>query len=194
MKKIIYFLCILLLSINSFAQKKIKSAVKTSSSNVVAKSDNVTAEILKNVFYVFAINGKIKDTLFKKSIENAPLDSKIINFTAKGNKLYLLTWIEKQTVQTTNKTEEKTFNNSEVFDPKTKTKVFSNIQTSSKITEKVFLDRLKNASETQERLRNEGFVVSVLPNGDLSLKTKTQENKMTFDAVLSKFIDIKSKK
>ena len=194
MKKVFCLFIVCFLSLNSFSQKKKKSVLKATSANILAKSDNISAENINNTFYVFANNGKQKDTLSKKSIINAPTDCKLSNFSAKGNKLYSLTWIEKITTQSTNKSEEKTLNNTEIFDTKLKAKVFSNIQTVTKITEKVFLDKLKNASETQERMRNEGFVVSILPTGDLSLKTKTQENKMTYDIVAKKFIDIKGKK
>ena len=193
MKKVFCLFIVCFIVVNSFAQKK-KSVANKSASNILAKSDNVSAENINNTFYVFANNGKLKDTLSKKNITNTPTDCKISSFTAKGNKLYTLTWIEKTTTQSTNKSEEKTLNNTEIFDVKLKAKVFSNIQTATKTTEKVFLDRLKNASETQERMRNEGFVVSILPTGDLSLKTKTQENKMTYDIVAKKFIDIKGKK
>ena len=161
----------------------------------MAKADNVSVEIIKNNFNIYILNGKIKDSINIKTVGAAvPTDCKLVSFSAKNNKLYLLTYNEKTTIQSTNKTEEITATNTEIFDVVNKTKVFSNIQKSTKITEKVFLDRLKNASETQEKMRNEGFVTTLLPDGDLSLKTKTQENRMTYDAASKKYIDSKKKK
>lgn len=195
MKNLFLIILIPIFISNSFAQKNKKTNTKTSEKiNIVAKADNLTAEIIKNNFYLFANNGKSKDTLSKKTFENLPTETKILSFKSKGNKLYFLTWNEKTLIQSATKTEDKTFTNSEIFDISSKTKVFTNIQIATKIKEQVFLDRLKNASETQERLRNEGFVVTLLPDGDLSLKTKTQENKMTYDATQKKYIDLKKKK
>ena len=41
----------------------------------------------------------------------------------------------------------------------------------------VFLDKLKNASETQERMRREGFEFFLNADGTITQKNKTQENK-----------------
>jgi hypothetical protein len=195
MKKIFQLILISLFCINLHAQKKNKSVAKNIKTNVLAKVDNVTIEIVKNNFNLYVLNGKIKDSINIKTIANvAPTECKLTSFSSKGNKLYMLTYNEISTTQTTNKTELLTATNCEIFDIGSKSKVFSNVQKSTKITEKVFLDRLKNASETQEKMRNEGFVVSLLPDGDLSLKTKTQENKMTYDIISKKYVDFKKKK
>ena len=195
MKKILLLLLISFTCLNAIAQKKGKSNSKVSKTNVLAKSDNVTVEIVKNNFNLYVSNGKIKDSINIKTVgTTVPTDCKLTAFTSKNNKLYLLTYNEKTIIQSVNKTEEITAANAEIFDIVSKSKVFSNVQKATKITEKVFLDRLKNASETQERMRNEGFVVTLLPDGDLLLKTKTQENKMTYDAVTKKYIDVKKKK
>lgn len=194
MKKLLLLVLITLSISSSFAQKKKKTVAKALSANILSKIDNLTVEFSKNNLLLFANSGKLKDTISIKSTEYPISDCKISSFTAKGNKLYLMTWNEKATTQTATKTEEKTFANSEIYDVASKTKVFANIQTATKIKEQVFLDRLKNASETQERMRNEGFVVTLLPDGELSLKTKTQENKMTYDVAAKKYVDVKKKK
>ncbi len=193
MKKTFLFIIIVSYSINSLAQKKNKKTITSISKTVITQTDGISVEAIKNNFYVLFNNGLSKDTL-SKTVGNKQTDCKIIPFNAKTNKLYLVSWIEKNTTQTATKTEDKTLTYSEIFDTNSKSKVFSNIQTSTKIKEQVFLDKLKNASETQERTRNEGFVVTILPDGDLSLKTKTQENKMTFDLVAKKYIDAKKRK
>ena len=195
MKKIFLITLLSVFCLSANAQKKKKSIGKVAKTSALAKADNVTIEINKNNFNVYILNGKVKDSILIKPLSGtAPADCKLVAFTSKATKLYCLTYSEKSQVLSTNKTEDITNTNTEIFDITSKTKVFSNVQKSTKITEKVFLDRLKNASETQEKMRNEGFIVTILPNGDLSLKTKTQENKMTFDVVAKKYIDIKKKK
>ena len=113
-------------------------------------------------------------------------------FSAKGTPLYLLTWTEEQTTKTDLKTEVRSTLFSEVYDVTTKTKLFSNQQTTTNITEKVFLDRLKNASETQEKVRREGFEFSLTPDGDIVQKNKTQQNTFTFNAAEKKYVDGKT--
>ena len=60
-------------------------------------------------------------------------------------------------------------------------------QKSSHIIETVFLDKNKTASETQERNRKEGFEFNLLPNGDLILKNKTQQNTYAYNVASDKY-------
>jgi hypothetical protein len=105
--------------------------------------------------------------------------------------LYLITWIEKITVKTDLKTEDIINLHSEIYELSSKKQVVANIQITKNITEKVFLDKLKNASETQQRVRREGFEFILLPEGDIVLKTKTQENKMMYNPIDKKYVDAK---
>lgn len=195
MKKLLILALVTLLCTNSFSQKKKSTSKKAFASSVLAKADNLTAEIVKNNFYLFVNNGKKKDTITIKSIDKIiPTDCKITSFSAKATPLYLLTWTEKSNTNTPTKTEDITQNYSEIYEITSKTKAFANIQTSSKIKEQVFLDKLKNASETQERMHNEGFTFTLTKEGDVVLSTKKQENKMTFDVATKKYIDAKKKK
>jgi len=57
----------------------------------------------------------------------------------------------------------------------TKKVVFSNTDTTTHTSEKVFLDKGKNASETQEKLRREGMHFVLNPDGSILLKNKTSE-------------------
>ena len=75
-----------------------------------------------------------------------------------------------------------------------KKQVFSNTQITNKITEIVFLDRLKTASETQEKVRREGFEFVLNPDGTLIQRSKTQENKWVYDKDKMEFVDAKKKK
>ena len=92
------------------------------------------------------------------------------------------------------KTEDITTINSIVYEIPNKKQVFSNIQLTNHIVEKVFLDRLKNASETQERMRREGFELILNADGTITQKNKTQENKWIYEPTSMEFVDAKKKK
>ena len=74
-----------------------------------------------------------------------------------------------------------------------KKQVFSNTQTTNHIVEIVFLDKLKNASETQERIRREGFEFILNADGTITQKNKTQENKWKYNPATFEFVDAKKK-
>jgi hypothetical protein len=196
MKKTLFLILILLTASLSYGQKKgaKKKAPAKPASTALAKADNLTAEIVKGNFYLFINNKAKKDTIGIKTVDenSLPKNCAIKGFSAKGTPLYLLTWTEEQTTKTDLKTEVRSTLFSEVYDVTTKTKLFSNQQTTTNITEKVFLDRLKNASETQEKVRREGFEFSLTPDGDIVQKNKTQQNTFTFNAAEKKYVDGKT--
>ncbi len=195
MKKLFLLILISFFSICSNAQKKKKSTTKVSKTSVLAKVDNLTVEIIKNNFNIYIINGKLKDSINIKTVgAMPPTNCALKSFIAKGIKMYLLTYNEKSLVQNPNKTEDITATNSEILDISTKTKVFTNIQKTTKITEKVFLDKLKNASETQEKMRNEGYTFTLLPDGDISLNSKNKSSMFSYDLASKQFIETKKKK
>ncbi len=193
MKKTALLILILLCTAISYGQKKKAKgkAPAKSASTALAKADNLTAEIIKGNFFLFISNKNTKDTIGIKTVDanSLPKDCTIKPFTAKGIPLYLLTWTEETTTKTDLKTEIKTTLFSEVYDVSTKTKLFSNQQSTTNITEKVFLDRLKNASETQERVRREGFEFILTPEGDIQQKNKTQQNTFAFNATDKKYVE-----
>lgn len=193
MKKTALLILILFCTTISYGQKK-KAKGKTpakTASTALAKADNLTAEIVKGNFYLFINDKTKKDTIGIKTVDvnNLPKDCALKAFTAKGTPLYLLTWTEENTIKTDLKTEIKTTLFSEVYDVSTKTKLFTNQQSTTNITEKVFLDRLKNASETQERVRREGFEFVLTPEGDILQKNKSQENNFAFNATDKKYVE-----
>lgn len=193
MKKTALLILILLCTMISYGQKKKvkgKAPAKTAST-ALAKADNLTAEIVKGNFFLFINNKTTKDTIGIKTVDanSLPKDCAIKPFTAKAVPLYLLTWTEESTTKTDLKTEIKTILFSEVYDVSTKTKLFSNQQSTTNITEKVFLDRLKNASETQEKVRREGFEFILTPEGDIQQKNKTQQNTFAFNATDKKYVE-----
>lgn len=205
MKKITMMLSLLLVSGIGFAQKKktAKPAVKPGK-NVLATADGLTAELQKGknnyAFYVLAASKEAKgkkDTLKLKEFENAttannlPVDAVIKPFTAKGVKLHEISWTEKSYTEVPDKKEDATRTVTQIWNVDTRTQLHSNTQTQTKITEILWLDKGKNASQTSEKLRNEGFALTVGPDGDLTLKNKTQENKMSYDAAANQYVAVK---
>ena len=190
MKKLIV-LILLLTNTFIFGQKNKKaSKTKAEISNIIANTEDLVAEIIKGNLYTFRVDGKSKkDTLLLKNLTGTPLptDCVIKKFTANQTPLYLITWKEISKIETNTKKEEVTNSCSQIWNPKQKLKVFDNEQKSTKIKEQVFLDKLKTASETQERTRNEGYTLTLLPNGDFTLKNKLVETKYVLNPTLMKF-------
>ena len=179
-----------------FAQKK-KTPVKSTKTASVAKVDNLTAEIKGKTFQLtISDKGKPADAIIVKELTNdvKPIDMKLSSFAANGTKLYLLQWTEKSNTKTDLKTEDITMIYSVIYEITSKKQVFSNYQKTTNIVEKVFLDRNKTASETQEKVRKEGFEFVLNPDGSVTQKSKNQENKWSYDAVKQEFVEVKKKK
>jgi len=183
MKNIFLFLCVGLLTLNGFSQKKISTTKTPSSASALPKVDNLQVEIKNGKFQV-AISEKAKtnDILIIKDVDAAftPKDCKMSAFTASGVKLYLLTWTELSTAKSTNKTEEKTTIYSVIYEITTKKQVYSNYQLTNHITEKVSLGGT-GAFETQEKMRREGFEFTLNSDGSVTQKNKTQQTTFVYD-------------
>lgn len=194
MKNSIY-LVTFLICLTSFAQKKKAANAKTPAG--FAKIDNLVVEI-KNKTFQISINekGKTIEALPIKEVDASfmPLNSKLISFTANGTKLYLLSWEEKSNTKTSTKMEDINTLNSKVFDIADKKELFTNSKITTKITEQVFLDKNKTASETQEKMRNEGFDFVLNPDGSITQKSKKMETKWVYDALKKEYLDSKKKK
>ena len=210
MKNIILTVALLTFSLTCFSQKN-KAATKTASANktTVGKSGNITAELLKKKdayrFYLLLAGAKNKmDTLSLKTFaydpkapaasqsNNVPTNCVITPFSTKGIALHSISWTEKTFTEIPNKKEDVTRTITEIWDMAFKTQLYSNVQASTKITEILYLDKLKNASQTSEKMRNEGFHLTLSKDGDIVLKNKTQENKMVYDAAEKKYTPVKN--
>lgn len=194
MKNSIY-LVTFLFCLTSFAQKKKATTSKLPTS--FAKTENLNLEIKNKTFQIsISEKGKTIDALPIKEVDASfmPLNSKLISFTASGTKLYLLSWEEKSNTKTPTKTEDATTLNSKVFDITDKKELFTNSKTTTKITEQVFLDKNKTASETQEKMRNEGYDFVLNPDGSITQKSKKTEIKWIYDAAKKEYLDSKKKK
>ena len=189
MKNIFLFLCVGLLTLNGFSQKKISSSKTLYSASALPKVDNLQIEIKNGKFQVsISEKGKTNDFLIIKDVDAAftPKDCKLSSFTASGVKLYLLTWTELSTTKSTNKTEEKTTIYSVIYEITTKKQVYSNYQLTNHITEKVSLGGT-GASETQEKMRREGFEFTLNFDGSVTQKNKTQQTTYVYDKVKIEF-------
>jgi hypothetical protein len=185
MKKIFLFVCIGLLTVNGFSQKK-KVAAKKPATTAAAlpKLDNLQVEVKGGKFQIAIVEkGKPADAMVVKEDVTGfkPIDCKLSSFTGSGVKLYLLSWTEINTITTGDKTEERTTVYSVIYEIAAKKQVFSNYQLTNHITEKVFLDKLRTASETQEKIRREGFEFVLNPDGSITQKSKTQQNTMFYN-------------
>ena len=187
MKNIFLFLCVGLLTLNGFSQKKISTTKTTFSA--LPKVDNLQVEIKNGKFQVtISEKGKTIDMLIVKDVDAAftPKDCKLSSFTASGVKLYLLTWTELSTAKSTNKTEEKTTIYSVIYEITSKKQVYSNYQLTNYITEKVSLGGT-GATETQEKMRREGFEFTLNSDGSVTQKNKTQQTTYVYDKVKIEF-------
>ena len=184
MKKVILFVCVGLLSLNGFAQKK-KAAAKNSATttSVFPKIDNLQVEIKRGNFQVtISEKGKTNDMLIVKAVEASftPTNCKLSSFMANGVKLYLLSWTELNTIKTGLKTEERTTIYSVIYEIVSKKQVYSNYQLTNHITEIVSLGGTA-ATETQEKMRREGFEFVLNPDGSVTQKSKTQQTTFVYD-------------
>ncbi len=190
MKKIILFAFVALLSVNCFSQKKNSVAKNTASTSVFPKLDNLQVEIKRGNFQVtISEKGKTNDMLIVKAVDGsfAPTNCKLSSFMASGVKLYLLTWTENNVVKTNLKTEDRTTIYSVIYEIASKKQVFSSYQLTNHITEIVSLGGTA-ATETQEKMRREGFEFTLNPDGSVTQKNKTQQNKLVYDPAKMEFV------
>jgi len=197
MKKIFLLVIILIASAQSFSQKKKKvTPTKQVAAACISKIDNLTAEVKSGNFQItIAGKGKTTDAIIVKSKDSGsgPTDCKLSAFTASASKLYLLQWTETAQIKTGNKTEDKTIIYSVVYEIVSKKQVFSNTQITNHITEIVSLGGT-TATETQEKIRREGFEFILNADGSITQKSKTQENKWVYKVDTMEFVDAKKKK
>lgn len=180
MKRISLVIALIFIATTTYSQKKKPAAT----SSALAKAGIFSVELIKNNLYLFIANKPKKDTILLKSYTGvaAPKDCKITLFTAKGTALTLVSWSEITLTETKEKTESRVEIYSEIWNTATKTKPLANIQATTNIKEIQWLDKLKNASQTVEKKRNEGFELTLTPEGNVKLKNKTQENTMIYNA------------
>jgi hypothetical protein len=202
MKKIILLVALSLCFTTGYSQKK-KGAKKSGTpASVLAKVNELTAQLTPKKDRFEVLFGK--DTLFTRKIDlsgnnkpttknnNIPTTCSITPVVVKGTPLYCITWSDNNINEVTDKTEDRIKVYSEIWNPVTKTQVLANVQTTTKIKEILWLDKGKNASQTSEKLRREGFEFSMSKEGEVVLRNKTQENKMVYNPATNVYEDVKS--
>lgn len=192
MKKIPVLLFALLIAATAAAQKK--KATANSGAAPLAQLNNLSMIISKQNLYLIIDNKKAgKDSILLKKYEvkGNPAEAKISAFTAKGTPLHLLSWSESSVAESKEKTENKISQYSEIWNLQTRAKAFSNLQITTKIKEIQYLDKLKNASQTVEKIRNEGLAFTLTKEGEVLLKNKTQENRLVYNASSNVFQNTK---
>lgn len=197
MKKLL-LLSLSLLAFSAQSQKKKTPAKAAAKKNVMAKSGTMAAEWRegKSGNQIYFLNGK--DTVALKSVsgkmpEIPATGCKVTPFNAKGTPLCLVSWQEKSTVgDAKSKLENITKTEYRIVDPAQKTVLHENAYTVNNITEIVWLDPNNTASKTIDKVRRDGFELTVDPQGDLVLANKTQQDKMAFDAATKKYAAVKS--
>ena len=191
MKKAILIVFIVLCISPSLVAQKKKISKSTSTSSALAKAENVTVEMINKNLTVIRANSTVKkdSVMLKDFTENSKATAvKITPFTAKGKKLFLISWSENVVTTTKLKTEDAIIIFSEIVNFETKSKVLSNTQTTVNIKEFHYLDSKQTVSETVQKVRREGSELFLNPDGDVSLKNKTRENKLTFNVDKNLFV------
>lgn len=190
MKKIVVYSLLLLVIGTSFGQKKKKAIVKKPVKvSYFAKADNVEAKINADNFVLSIKTATTPEEISIKKVPSTfePINCKLQAFKAGGTTLYALTWTETSVTKTTLKTTEVTTNNALVFEINSKKQVFTNNQIVTHTTEKVFLDKTKDASETREKNTREGQEFFINADGSISLKSKNVENKWFYNPVTNSY-------
>lgn len=193
MKNCIWF-CFLLLLVSTTAlsqKKKPVSKTKTETKVVSAKFENCVAELQKNQLFFFQNNASGKrDTIAIKTFDDKlkPENLSITAFTAGKSKLYVISWDE---ITSTNSDIKKEVNNTKqtvVIDMVLKKIVHKNYNTVINITETIYLDASKLASETREKIQRAGQEFIVNPDGTITLKNKAKQTSYKYDANARTFI------
>ena len=193
MKKIVLFAFLLLTSL-SYSQKKGNSKTKTiPKTNFLAKLDNLTIEINsdktnpKIILIIKNEDGTENLELNNVSSDFKPLNVELKSFTTNGTKLYFITWKENIKTETKLKKEDQEIITSQIWNITDKELLIENVKKKTHIIETVYLDKLKNATETQEKNKSEGYDFTLFPNGDFVLKNKTQESNYSYNATSKKY-------
>lgn len=177
MKRIFLVLFFGLITVTTYGQKKKTSTQKGTEISLFPILDNLQVEVKNGNFQVaISEKGKVNDAIIVKTVDAnfTPSNCKLSSFMTSGVKLYLLSWTEINFLKTSNKTENKTTVYNVIYELVTKKLVYSNYQLTNNIVEKVTLGGT-GASETQEKIRREGFEFILNPDGSITQKGKNQQ-------------------
>lgn len=161
---------------------------------VLATLDNVSAEIISQhkvkKLVLFVKNGTQTDTLLVKQLPEAnykPNNFSLKSFTTSDAKLYHVSWQEMILVDTKAKKETTSITENQVWNTTTGKQLFNNFHKSYYLKEKQFLDKNKTASHDVEKKSSEGSEFFLLPNGDISLFSKSQQSHYVYNMANDKY-------
>lgn len=186
MKKITILLLILSVSIVYGQKKKKKITSSSATTSVLAKSGNASVVFSKKKDLYLVV---LKDSMLltKNRTDFNPTNVKLTPVKAKSNTFYCVTWNETQKTDTKLKKEVAAVTENQIWNPVTKTLLIGNTHKAVDVSEIEFLDRLKTASQTVYKKRNEGYVFTLLGNGDFTLSNKSVTTKYAYNEKSSKY-------
>ena len=103
----------------------------------------------------------------------------------------MISWIEKSKIETKLSTENIVTTNSVIINIANKSKVLSNKQLSSDIKLLSYLDAKQTVSETIQKKHNEGFQLILLPDGDVTKKSKTKDIRLMYSPAEKIYVNYK---
>lgn len=191
MKKIALLLMVLSVSF-TYGQKKKKSTASKpkASAGVLAKAGDASVLFNKKNDLVLTV---AKDTmvLTKSKSDFAPTNVKVAPVKVKTNTFYCVTWNETVKTDAKGKKETAAVTENQLWNPATKTLLIGNTQKAVEVQEIEYLDKLKTASQTVYKKRNEGYQFTLLGNGDFTLSNKTSSTKYAYNDKSSRYEPVK---
>jgi len=192
MKKIFLVALLTITGLQVTAQKTKKPV--TPKNEVLATVDNVSAEIIVQnkvrKLVLFVKNETKTDTLLVKQLPDAnykPNNFSLKSFTTSDTKLYHVSWQEMILVDTKIKKETTSITENQVWNTTTGKQLFNNFHKSYYLKETQFLDKNKTASHDVEKKSSEGSEFHLLPNGDISLFSKSQQSHYVYNVANDKY-------
>ncbi|QYS89232.1 hypothetical protein [Flavobacterium davisii] len=135
----------------------------------------------------------IKDSMLltKNKPEFVPNTVKVAPIKVKNKTFYHVSWKAVEKKETSLGKEFVNLTENQIWNPVKKTLLIANIEKSIDITEIEYLDKFKNASQTISKKRNEGYLFSLLSNGDFSLSNKNNMTKYSYNEKTDKYESVK---
>jgi hypothetical protein len=186
MKKIALLLMVLSLCASYGQKKKKPKAAAPKTPVIITLATNADSKVFQKKTDIFLVVGKDTMALATKK-DKAPTNCKISPVKIKANTFYCVTWNENLLTDTKDKKEDIKITESQIWNPITKTLLIGNTQKDVNVTEIQYLDRLKTASQTVYKKRSEGYLFTLLGNGDFTLSNKSSSTKYSYNEKSSRY-------
>ncbi|AMA48786.1 MULTISPECIES: hypothetical protein [Flavobacterium] len=177
MNKIILLLSFLVL--NSIQAQKTKPIDYTNSLLLVKNGEATIVFNKKKELYLVVLKDSM--LLTKNNPNLMPNTMKVSALKIKNKTFYHVNWKATEKRETSIRKEFAILNENQIWNPVTKTLLIANTEKTTDITEVEYLDKLKNTSQTISKKRNEGYLFTLLSNGDFSLSNKSMITKYSYN-------------